>query len=77
MTTIGNEINSLLDEITKGYEIEEKLEGDVSPKDFSEKTKLSLAQSSKILRDMVAKGELIRVRVKSESGFPMYVYRRA
>ena len=76
MTQIGEEINNLLDEIAKGYEIGEKLEGDVSAEDFSKKTKLGLSQSSKILRDMVAKGELIRVRVKSESGYPMYVYRR-
>ena len=77
MTKIGEEINSLLDEITRGHEIGCKLDGDVSVEDFSRKTKLCLSQSAKILRDMVANGKLIRVRVRSESGFPMYVYRKA
>lgn len=76
MTKIGEEVNSLLDEIAKGYEIGEKLEDDVSVEDFSHRTKIGYSQSSKILRGMVAEGKLIRVRVRSESGFPMYVYRK-
>ena len=76
MTKIGEEVNSLLDEIAKGYEIGEKLEDDVSVEDFSQRTKIGYSQSSKILRGMAAEGKLIRVRVRSESGFPMYVYRK-
>ena len=76
MTKIGEEVNNLLDEIAKGYEIGEKLNSDVSVEDFSEKTKISYSQSQKILRRMVAEGRLIRVRVRSDRGFPMYVFRK-
>ena len=76
MSTIGNEINELLDELTKEHGLQELLPGDVTIKMLMERTGLSQVQCTHILRQEAEKGNLIVFRTMGDNGKPVNAYRK-
>ena len=68
--------NELLAELTKELKKEERLPGDVSVKDLSIATGLSIKQCNDILNKKANSGQLIKVSVCGKPGDPKFVYRK-
>jgi predicted transcriptional regulator len=68
--------NELLAELAGELMIDERLPGDVTVIELSKKTGLCKKRCSDILREKIEKGELVRHKVRSESGNAIYAYHK-
>jgi CHAD domain-containing protein len=75
MSKIGEEIQSLIDEIAKECESEIRIDGDVTVYELHEKTRLTLRRCREILYTKYIKGTLKRHKVNVD-GKICYAYYR-
>jgi hypothetical protein len=78
MTAIGNEIQSILDEIAADYKPLPELEdGDLTKYSLSKRISMTHRHCHNILEDKVAAGKLRRIIKKSPTGHRIVVYERS
>ncbi len=68
--------DELLEEINKGFGLEERQEGDIDAFELSRLSGKTINPCRTYLRKLAEEGKLIAVKVRGDNGVPLTVYRK-